>query len=154
MTMVIIVLAVIVVLFIVGVGGGAAQGSNQTVNLNTGWITSIQNLFARPQPLTGQDISTVVPTNCFSKQQSTFVIAQGGVCTITIAASSSPHRTTQLSSTSGTIIGVELVQPGILTSTLTIPNSNGNNKLDIFKDGGTMKVTCQAGIGGCRVQLR
>lgn len=154
MTMVVIVLAVIVVLFIIGVGGGASQDSNQTVNPNTDWITSIQNLFARPQPLTGQDISTAVPPNCFSKQQSTFVIAQGGVCTVTIESSSTPLRTTELTITPGSVAGITLAQPGILTSTLTLPNSNGNNKLNIFKDGGTLKVTCQAGIGGCRVQLR
>ena len=106
-------------------------------------------------------MQTDFPSQCRTQlEQGTFLLLQGGRCTLIIRQSRANVRTLTLALTEGTRATVE-VNPageGRFKSTQTL-ETGGNvsqdeseAELSIFREGGAVEIRC-AGAGPCRLEI-
>lgn len=135
----------IVVLFAIGIGAGASSDGSQKIDssaLNADWLKSLQESFAKPQPLTGSDISTSAPPTCL--QSTVLVINSGETCLFLIRRSSSPAtRRLALQLSEGTTVDLTLQQKSAVTLKATLTISDTRGSWDVYQDGGTLTLVCQ-----------
>lgn len=141
----IVVVVLIVVLFVVGIGAGASSDGNQKIDsnaLNADWLKSLQDGFAKPQPLTGNDISTSAPPTCL--QSNAVTISAGETCLFLIRRASSPAtRRLALTLSAGTTVDMTLQQKSAVTLKATLTISDTRGSWDVYQDGGTLTLVCQ-----------
>ncbi len=152
------VLVLIVVLYSVGIILGRRDSSGETLNTNDATLEGLQNLLARPQPLEAADITLAQPSFCL--QGNRLVIPGGNTCTYTVKASTSPFgaavRRIPISLPAGSSIQVTIEQPNGLKGSQKIPGPSGpdpkKDRLDIRKEGGTLRIGCNSAI--CVITLQ
>lgn len=144
----IVVVILIVVLYVIGVGCGLAPKDN-TFNRNDTTLTSLQNLLANPQTLTFDDLDA--PGGCVNSFTRRLTVTKGNTCTYTVRASGSPVRRITLNLLSNSSVTATLEQRNGLRVTQTLPVTN---PLDVYKDGGTLIITCGAfSVSDCVLAL-
>lgn len=151
----IVVVIVIVGLFVVGLGRSASGDDKiDSSALNADWLKSLQDSFARPQPLTTQDVGTVAPPTCL--QQAVITINAGETCLLLIKRSSSPAaRRLALSLSEGASVELTLQQNRAVTLKATLSAAEQRGQWDVYQDGGTLTLVC-ADSGqspACRLEI-
>jgi hypothetical protein len=139
----IVLVMVIVLIFILGVGLGARiDGPIDTDSLKTAG----QSLFGN-QPFPVADISVASPSSCrVSTNPATVQFNRDG-CVLNLKDSGSAVRRLALGSTvPGQSVGLTLRQDNQITVQKTLPTKSVNSvKLDVFKAGGVLTLTCTPG---------
>lgn len=138
----IVVVIVIVGLFVVGLGRSASGGDQiDSSALNADWLKSLQDSFARPQPLTTQDVGTVAPPTCL--QQAVITINAGETCLLLIKRSAGPAtRQLVLGLSAGARVEVTLQQQNAMTLKATVSAAERRGQWDVYQDGGTLTLVC------------
>jgi hypothetical protein len=152
-----VIVGLLIVLTVVGIGAGALQGGDDPAPLATpAWGDGIRE--ALEQPLSSDDVQTAFPSQCRNQlEQGTFLLVQGGRCTLIIRQSRANVRTLTLVLTEGTGVTVEInpAGEGRFKSTQTLETGGnmsqdaGEVKLSIFREGGAVEIRCAA--GPCRL---
>jgi len=139
------ILVVLGLLFFCGVGLGATvNGEHPGTPAPLGLPG--EDLFRRltEKPLKAEEIN-VSPAGCLGT--GTVTPTPAVVCVVAIPTSGTSVRKLwlQLAPTPGTGATVSLVQPGSVTANVNVNGAHRRADLDIFKEGGTLTITCSGG---------
>jgi hypothetical protein len=149
----IVLVVLLILLFVLGIGMGAFGNKGPGINFNQPWVESLGNLL---QPHMGiGDVGTLTPPptvspGCLINQPpGGFTVPVGTICTFSIRSSSTDVRKIILHRIEpSAIVTVTLFQPapfpGPTTITTAAPTPNGNSDfvLAVYKDGGTLSISC------------
>ena len=146
-----VVLVVLVLLFVGTLFMGNGQNSGSDADLGPGWIQSIQQSFARPEPFDFKEISAATPTGCLRQDGKALVVAANRTCTYTLAKSSTNVRRIVLKANTTGIAKLSLAQKvqgkNAVEARQTLPLSKGGDNnpdhLDLYQDGGQLTIQCQ-----------
>ncbi len=144
----IIVGVVLTLLFIVGVGGGALNGSGSKLSLNdlknASWRQSLDNILTRKLDPADMTLATGSPAGCVV-QAGQIVIPNNATCTFQISETGLPtNRRLSLELVDGTTVTFTLDQPEAETE----PKLDARKvSIDVYKSGGKLSMTC-TNIGG------
>jgi hypothetical protein len=146
------VLILLGLLFFCGIGAGFTVGSGPPGNAPSN--DGLRGLLEKAVSL--QELSAS-PSACL--QSGVIVLNSGASCTITIQASDATARRLQLQITQGHVqaMALTLKFPSPRTPTPPImmtshPTPAATLSLDIFREGGTLEVSCSGGTQ-CRIRI-
>jgi hypothetical protein len=137
------VLFLIIIVFAIGIGMGARHDPNEKPDLNSGPLVFLQQMFAEPQPLASDDISSASPTACLQGER--LLVPLSGTCRFSIQSSGAMVRRITFDIPPGTVLAVTLDQPNALKVTQNLP-ADASEHLDVYKDGGILQITCAASL--------
>lgn len=151
---VIILFVIVIVLFACGVCSGATLQANRPIDLDVGWVKSLGNTFARPQALPRQEIRVASGSPASCLQGNVLVVGLNATCRYTLDSSRTPVRRMTLRLATNSTVQAVLTQPDVLTARETLTGAGSTQELDVYREGGTLSLTCQGATNPCRVELR
>lgn len=157
----VVVLVALALLFVGTLFLGNGQNSGGDSDLGPGWITGIQQSFARSQPFDFKEISTAGPATCLRPDGQALVIAVNQTCVYTLAKSSTNVRRIVLKPGTAAVAQLFLAQKiqgkDAVEARQTLPLAKGGDDnpdhLDLYQDGGTLKIKCEAAPGASQCLL-
>ena len=149
------VLVVLAILFIGTLFMGNGPNSGKDADLSPGWIQGLQQAFARPQPFEFKEISAANPTGCLRPGDKALVVTVNQTCTYTLARSSTNVRRMVFKTGPAGVSRLSLAQQvrgkDAVEARQVLPLSRGDSDnpdhLDLYQDGGTLKIICLPGPG-------
>lgn len=151
---VIILFVIVIVLFACGICSGATLNANRPIDLSVGWVQSLGNTFARPQPLDSQDVRVASGSPASCRQGNVLVVGLNTTCRYTIEASRTSVRKMTLRLATNSTVQAVLSQPDVLTARETLVGVGSQKEMDVYQKEGALSLTCTGAANPCRVELR
>lgn len=150
-----VLVGLLVLIFVIGTSAGLIKTADQKGTFTLpDWGDRIQRSLEKP--LKASDVRTAFPPECRDLlQRGRYDLPEGKTCTILVEASKANVRTVTLALEQGNNAEVVLAPrgEGRLTARQTLDAAGDETGIDVFKEGGTLEITC-TGDADCRLTAR